>query len=87
MGFDIGASMSDLVNRSSAPHGVSEPRPVRPVTDLSPHVDGGPDSTRGSNKVSDADARKNLWDAAAIVIAAVLFLWLSGALVFRSHNV
>lgn len=81
MGFDIGQATGNL---SGWPGGVSAPTPK--VTDLSAHVDGGPDSARGSNVMTSDSARMNLFYAAGIVGLAVAFLWLSGALIFRSHN-
>lgn len=77
MGFDIG-------NAGSWSHGMT--RPVRPVTDLTPHVDGGPASARGSNAVANPDDRGTLHDAAALVIAALVLLWIAGAFTFRNHN-
>lgn len=89
MAFDIGNSFakgaqSFAGDLSGWGPGVSAP--TAKVTDLSAHVDGGPDSSRGSNAVTTAGAQTNLYCAAAIVGVAVLLLWLSGALVFRSHN-
>lgn len=81
MGFDFSSGVGDL---SSWAQGNSEPTAT--VTDLSAHVDGGPNSARGSNMMTTDHARMNLYGAASIVAAAVLLLWLSGALVFRTHN-
>lgn len=80
MGFDFG-SVGDL---SSWGPGVSAP--AAKVTDLSAHVDGGPDSARGTNVMTDEGARMNLYCAAAIPAIAILFLWASGSLVFKTHN-
>lgn len=65
-------------------HGMSQP--VAKVTDLSAHVDGGPKSTGGTNLVADPDDRSTLYDAALIVMVAVVMLWVFGAFSFRSHN-
>jgi beta-lactamase regulating signal transducer with metallopeptidase domain len=59
----------------------------QPVTNLSPHVDGGPASARGaagSNAASSADDKMCLHVACGIVLAAVLLLWVMGALVFST---
>lgn len=57
---------------------------VVPVTDLSAHVDGGRSSSASTNAGSSADAQRNMYYAAGIVIGATVLLWLLGALVFRS---
>jgi len=54
------------------------------VTDLSAHVDGGPASSRGAAN-PNVD-RTQLHDAAFIVIAAVVLLYLMGGIVFRKWN-
>lgn len=64
--------------------GYGTPQHVRPATDLSPHVDGGPSSSAQTNAGASADASSNLYVCAGIVIGAVLLLWLLGAVVFRS---
>jgi hypothetical protein len=88
MAFDMaqsfGGGSSFAGDLSGWAGGVSAP--VAKVTDMSAHVDGGPDSARGSNVMTTDGARMNLYCASAIVAVAVLLLWASGALVFRSHN-
>lgn len=71
MGFDMG-------------HMFPAQTPVRPVTDLSPHVDGGPSGSAVTSV--DYDDRTNLHDAAAIVAIAVILLWVAGAFSLRNHN-
>lgn len=71
MGFDMG-------------HMFPAQTPTRPVTDLSPHVDGGPNAAVAP--AGSYDDRGTLHDAAAIVAVALIVLWLSGAMAFRSHN-
>lgn len=73
MGFDMG-------------HMFPAQAPVRPVTDLSPHVDGGPNSARLSTVSAANDDRGTLHDAAAIVAVAFVLLWVAGAFSFRNHN-
>jgi hypothetical protein len=56
-----------------------------PVTDLSPQVSGGPShgvgyATHGDNDLDDTMVKSG----AAIVIAALIILWLLGALALRS---
>lgn len=56
---------------------------TKPVTDLSPHVDGGPQGASGGNATANAQSVKVMHLMAAIVLIALAVLWLSGALVFR----
>jgi len=88
MAFDMaqsfGGGASFAGDLAGWANGVSAP--TAKVTDLSAHVDGGPDSARGTNVMTSDGARTNLYCAASIVGLAVLLLWASGALVFRSHN-
>ena len=77
MGFDV-SSMAG--NRASWFGGQA---PVTTVTDLSAHVDGGANSTRGTNSVADP---MSLYDAVGIVAIALILLWVMGALSLRSHN-
>ena len=56
-----------------------------PITNLSPHVDGGTHSAlSGTNAGAAPDSAKTLRVAAGIVIVALLLLWLSGGLMFKS---
>lgn len=58
-----------------------------PVTNLSPHVDGGPSSARGaagSNAAMSGDDKAVCHIACGTVLAALILLWLMGALVFRT---
>ena len=54
-----------------------------PVTNLSPHVDGGLQGATGS-AVAPASAVKTLHVATGIVVLAMVLLWLMGTLVFKS---
>lgn len=76
MPFDFSGAVGDLVNYGPAP------QPTQKVTDLSPHVDGGQASARGSN--ATASDKRILHTAIAIVLLAVVFLWLLGGIAFRS---
>ena len=67
--------------------GVAQPQATRKATDLSPHVDGGPSSAAQTNAGASRDATSTLYMSAALVIGAVVLLWLMGALVFRSISV
>lgn len=60
----------------------------RDASDLSPHVNGGPSpaATTGANSTTDADARATLHLSAAIVLAAIVALWLLGAFVLKGVN-
>lgn len=65
---------------------VPQAQHTQPVTNLSPHVDGGnAGGVNGSaaNYTASADATKCLHTAAAIVAIALALLWLMGALAFR----
>lgn len=89
MGFDFGAalpSFGSVGDSGGWGMGNSTPQATATVTDLSAHVDGGPASSRGSNVVVQESAKMNLYSSAAIVLAALVLLFLSGAIVFRSHN-
>lgn len=58
-----------------------------PVTNLSPHVDGGPSSARGaagSNAGTSRADKMCLHTACGIVLLALVLLWAMGALVFRT---
>ena len=56
-----------------------------PVTNLAPHVDGGTHSAlSGTNAGAPPEAHRTLRFAVGIVVAALLLLWMSGSLLFRS---
>ena len=58
---------------------------TQPVHDLSPHVDGGPASAKGtSNASATASDKAVLHIACGIVLTALVLLWAMGALVFSS---
>lgn len=79
MPFDVGASVG---NASGWLNGFTTP--TAPVTDLSPHVDGGPvHANVGSNVNADTSV---LHIAAGIVIVALVLLWVLGALVIKTAN-
>jgi hypothetical protein len=56
--------------------------PVTPVTDQSMHYNGG--TATGNNAVAPAGAKSVMYWAAGIVIAAIVILWILGAVTFRS---
>jgi hypothetical protein len=74
MAFEFG-SVGDLLNYGPMPQHTEK------ATDLSPHVDGGPASASHTNRATD---RAVLHTAVAIVLIALVLLWLMGGLVFRS---
>lgn len=58
-----------------------------PVTDLSPHVDGG--QSQGTSAAANMNAGSSittLHDAVGVVLAAIILLYLMGALVFKGSN-
>lgn len=70
-------------DQSSWPQGMAQP--TREVTDLTPHVDGGPHSTRGT-MASGGNNVAVLYDAAVIIGVALTLLWVLGGLSLRQHN-
>ena len=52
--------------------------PVKSVTDLSDHVDGGPKSSAGTNAAADARSKMVLYGAAGVVAVATILLWVMG---------
>lgn len=74
MAFEF-SSIGDMVNYGPTP------QPTEKATNLSPHVDGGQASALHTNTATDT---RILHTAIAIVLVALLLLWLMGGLVFRS---
>lgn len=81
MGFSnpLFASAGDS---SGFPQGMAQP--TQKVEDLSPHVDGGQRSTRGT--MSGNASTMPVYDAAIVVGLSVVLLWIMGAFSFRNHN-
>ena len=78
MAIDVGNAAGWLNGHAS---------PSTPVTDLSPHVDGGPvNAQRNSNANATGDGKAALHMGAAIVVGALVALWLMGVIVFKSAN-
>ena len=73
MPFDFGAMGAHLSGGSAA---------SQPVSDLSPHVDGGQGTPANSN-MNAGDARTVMHIACAYVLLALLLLWLSGTIVLH----
>lgn len=79
MGRQIGLSAGDFGGG-----GVAAVRQAsHPVTDLSPHVDGGQSSSAMTNASANSDETRQMYLCAIIVLSALAALWLLGALVFR----
>lgn len=77
------ATLDDLLNAGNkSANPAMATKPVRPVTDLSPHVTGGSRKAAPSPSMTTT-----VHDAALIVVSALVILWLSGALVLRTHNI
>lgn len=55
-----------------------------PVTNLSPHVDGGAHSAGQAN--AHPSGSQTLRYSAVIVLSAIALLWLSGTLLFKSAS-
>jgi len=62
---------------------VPKPKSTQPVTNLAPHVDGGQGGSTGTNRAASADANKVLHGTIAIILVALMLLWMMGALAFR----
>ena len=71
MAFDIGAL--GQLHRANA---------SVPVTDLSPEYNGGPSVATGP-VINDDDERFILYGCVAVIIAALISLWLLGGIAFR----
>lgn len=80
MVFDF-SSVGDV---SAWAQGNSEP--ASKVTDLSAHVDGGQVSTRGAMGSNTVMLKASVVDSALIVLAALVALWVLGAVSFKSFN-
>ncbi len=81
----MGDALSGIIgNRSGWPGGVAQA--TVPVTNLTPHVDGGGASAQTANRAADPDSRQTLYWSAAIVFLAVALLWSGGTLVFKGSN-
>lgn len=76
----LGGSAGDA---ASWPQGMSQP--TQEVTDLSPHVDGGPASARGTVNGSGVGVQP-AYDAAMVIAAALVLLWVLGGFSLRQHN-
>lgn len=77
MAFDFG-NVGDLLSYGAVPQHTEK------ATNLSPHVDGGTSSAKGSNTSASADARRILHTSIAIVLIALVLLWALGGIAFRS---
>lgn len=69
-------------SNASWPQGQAQP--THKVDDLSPHVDGGQQSTRGT--MSGNVSTTPVYDAAIIVAIALTILWIAGGFSLRNHN-
>lgn len=77
MAFDVGHAFANYVPK---------PQSTTPITDASPHVDGGiGGGVAGSaaNRSASADQRQVLMTCIAIVLVALALLWFMGAFAFR----
>lgn len=77
MAFDFSGMVGD---RAAWAGGTAQPRPV---TDLSPHVDGGQSSTNPAGAANPVQAKSTLYMSASYVLFAIALLWVLGAVVFR----
>lgn len=73
--MDIGVHFKEYIPKSEA---------TQPVTNLSPHVDGGRGGSQDRNMAASADEAQILHIAVAIVVVSLALLWLLGGLAFRS---
>lgn len=73
MAYDMGHMFGNM----------AKPQHSQPVTDASPHVDGGQGGSGGSNAAASPDERAVLHTAVAIILVALILLWAMGALAFR----
>ena len=71
MGFDIG----NLA-------GIKIPQATIPVTDMSPEMNGT-ERTAAPVRTSTADENFTLYGGVAVVVVALVSLWLLGAVAFR----
>ena len=60
----------------------AQPTATTPVTDLSPEYSGG-QSTATGPVISNDDEKFILYGGVAAIVAAVIALWLLGAIAFR----
>lgn len=59
-------------------------QPTVPVTNLSPHVDGGESAVNVSGANEGTDTQKEiLYGGAIVVLAALALLWFFGAIAFK----
>jgi len=78
---------SNMVGDATLMAGGAASAGMRRVTDLTPHVDGGPASTAGTNVTNSPDQHQVLWASVAIVLIALALLWTGGVLVFSKLSV
>ena len=61
--------------------------PVKAVTDQSDHVTGGNlRGGSGTNATASVSAKRIMYMSAAIVLGAIVLLWLSGTIVIRGAS-
>lgn len=75
MGFDFGANAKDKVQGGA--------QAVKPVTNLSEHVDGGENPVSGAKAVTTADQDMVMYGGAAVIVGSIALLWFMGAIAFR----
>ena len=61
-----------------------KPQASQPVTNLSPHVDGGQGGSTNSNVSASASEAAVLRACVGVIVAALVLLYLLGGLAFRS---
>lgn len=87
--MDIGRAMGGLAGLAQVPGDSSgwqggTAQYTIPVTDLRPHVDGGPNS--GRNTASNDDAMGTMRLSAGIVLVSAVLLAVMATTLFRSVN-
>jgi hypothetical protein len=84
MAFDISQVLGGMSTTPGQP--VNVPAPRTPITNNRAHTDGGRVASAANANVNQPD-KQVLYDSALIVVGALIFLWVAGALVFKTHNI